>query len=248
VLTKKEIVDYAKLNNNSPYQQEKHYIQSCILSTIAEEKIVFKGGTYLWFFHGLQRFSEDLDFTAFGEVRGLEQKVINSLKLIGIESEVKKIEKKKEGFSFRVDAKGPLYENDLSKNFVYVEISQRDDLVLKPLNLVLKNTNYFISERNVLGMSLQEVVAEKIRAIITRNKPRDIFDLNFLITEKNVVFDKKLVQKKMDYYKEKFSESKFKTALKEKEKSYFNEMNYLVNSRLSTFDEVEKRILNWINN
>jgi len=31
-------------------------------------ELVFKGGTALWFFYGLNRFSNDLDFTLAGKV------------------------------------------------------------------------------------------------------------------------------------------------------------------------------------
>ncbi|MFA5763227.1 MAG: nucleotidyl transferase AbiEii/AbiGii toxin family protein [archaeon] len=246
MLTKKEIIDYAKITNNTPHQQEKHYVQSLILSSISDEKIIFKGGTYLWFFHGLQRFSEDLDFTAIGEVKNLDKKVINYLNGFGIFAEIKKKENKNDGFSFRVDVEGPLFENELSKNFVYVEISKRNDLIKEPLNLILKNTNYLISEKHVMGMSLEEVAAEKVRAIMTRSKPRDVFDLNFLISEKNVFFNEVLIQKKLDYYNEKFSIKEFEVALKNKNKSYLSEMNYLLNSKPSKFENAEKTILNWI--
>jgi predicted nucleotidyltransferase component of viral defense system len=246
MLTKKEIIDYAKINNITPHQQEKHYVQSLILSAISEEKIIFKGGTYLWFFHGLPRFSEDLDFTATCEVKNLEKKVINYLALFDVSAKIKKKDTMPEGFSFRVDVAGPLYENELSKNFVYVEISKRNDLINKPINLILKNTNYLIHEKNVMGMDLDEVASEKIRAIMTRNKPRDVFDLNFLINEKNIYFNKSLIQKKLDYYGEKFSKKKFEIALKNKNKSYLIEMNYLLNSKPPKFEEAQKNILNWI--
>jgi len=73
-------------------------------------------------------------------------------------------------------------ENDLSKTFVYVEISTRKDIVNKPLNLVL-NTPYLIPEKTLLGMDLNEVCAEKVRAIMKRDKPRDLYDLFFLIQQ-----------------------------------------------------------------
>jgi predicted nucleotidyltransferase component of viral defense system len=51
------------------WQQEKHYLQSLILTIVSDYPLVFKGGTYLWLFHGLNRFSEDLDFTAKGTLK-----------------------------------------------------------------------------------------------------------------------------------------------------------------------------------
>ena len=68
MIDKELIYRLVKLNNLRPWQQEKHYIQSLILEVVADEPLIFKGGTYLWFFHGLQRFSEYLDFTVNGKL------------------------------------------------------------------------------------------------------------------------------------------------------------------------------------
>ena len=64
MIDKNELIEIAKLMGLKPWQQEKPYIQYLTLNSIAEEPLVFKGGTYLWFADGLDRFSEDLDFTA----------------------------------------------------------------------------------------------------------------------------------------------------------------------------------------
>lgn len=39
-----------------------------MLNALYDEQLVFKGGTYLWLFHGLPRFSEDLDFTVLSGI------------------------------------------------------------------------------------------------------------------------------------------------------------------------------------
>ncbi|EQD44541.1 protein containing DUF1814, partial [mine drainage metagenome] len=59
---------------------EKDYIINLMLKTISINKLsdflVFKGGTALYLFYGLDRFSEDLDFTYTGSadelVRGID--------------------------------------------------------------------------------------------------------------------------------------------------------------------------------
>lgn len=247
MITKKQLIDLAKISGNSPSQQEKHYTQSIILFALGEEKIVFKGGTYLWFFHGLKRFSEDLDFTALDKVDFIDKKIIKTLDLFGFESKISKKERKNDSLSFRVDVKGPLYKNELSKNFVYVEISLREKLMLDPKNIILKNNSYLLPERSILCMPLEEVAAEKVRAILTRNKPRDVYDLNFLISEKNISFNKSLVEEKLKYYKTNFSHKDFKNKLIEKEKDYFSEMNYLLNNKIPSFEVLQNTILNWIN-
>ena len=66
MITAEEIIRFAKVNRLKPHQQEKHYLQTATLAgvyTAVADELVFKGGTALFFFYGLDRFSEDLDFT-----------------------------------------------------------------------------------------------------------------------------------------------------------------------------------------
>jgi len=51
----------------------------------------------------------------------------------------------------------------------------------------------------VTHLSKKEILAEKIRAILTREAPRDLFDLWFLSKQKTGL-DWRLVEKKMEYY------------------------------------------------
>ncbi|MCX7661544.1 MAG: nucleotidyl transferase AbiEii/AbiGii toxin family protein, partial [Candidatus Omnitrophica bacterium] len=56
----------------------------------------------------------------------------------------------------------------------------------------------------VCHLKIEELMAEKIRAILTRTRGRDIFDVYFLLS-KNVSFDLDLINKKMAYYKKSFN-------------------------------------------
>jgi hypothetical protein len=69
MISRERIRELSKLSGLRPWQLERHYLQGLLLSIISDIPVVFKGGTYLWFFHGLPRFSEDLDFTLHGTVR-----------------------------------------------------------------------------------------------------------------------------------------------------------------------------------
>ena len=52
-------------------------------------------------------------------------------------------------------------------------------------------------------MKPEEIFAEKIRALMTRQRARDLFDLHFLL-QRNIHADRKLIENKMLYYNEKF--------------------------------------------
>jgi predicted nucleotidyltransferase component of viral defense system len=68
VLREEELIRIARMRRVKPWQEERRYIQALILYAVADWPLVLKGGTYLWFFHGLNRFSADLDFTASGPI------------------------------------------------------------------------------------------------------------------------------------------------------------------------------------
>ncbi|MDD4251193.1 MAG: nucleotidyl transferase AbiEii/AbiGii toxin family protein [Candidatus ainarchaeum sp.] len=246
MLTKNELIDLAKYNNLSPWQQEKHYLQSIALTALAQQPLIFKGGTYLWFFHGLQRFSEDLDFTAKETIdENIAKDVSKIIEMQGVENSYKITTQNDIGFSFRISAQGPLYEKPISACYLYVEISKRENILKSPSSFSLK-TMYNLPIKIISGMALEEVVSEKVRAIMTRDKARDIFDLNFLIKEKNICFNESLIQKKLDYYNEDFSKAKFEKKLKEKKVIYKPELKSLVFNDLEKFEKIEKNILGWM--
>ncbi len=174
MISKSELLEIAKLMGMKPWQQEKHYVQYLVLTGIAEEPLVFKGGTYLWLAHGLQRFSEDLDFTA-SEVltHDVAQKVSRNLELFGVENTIKPIKNNGTTLSFRISAKGPLSTSKIDECVVYVEISKREQVLGKPLPVKLDYPPYVLPLKMIPGMTLDEVGAEKVRAILTRQKGRE---------------------------------------------------------------------------
>lgn len=247
MITREELQRLAKLYNTKIWQQEKHYIQNAILVSLAEEPLVFKGGTYLWFFHHTQRYSEDLDFTATGKISPtMMEDTIQSLKNWGIKSTGKKIEGPHSGVTFRIAAEGPLYKGPQSLTFVYVEISQRENILQETKTFSLVNEAYEFPTKILQGMSLDEVAAEKVRAIMTRDKPRDVYDLAFLIHQKKIPFDEKFINHKMKYYHEKFDKKKFMKKMDEKGKDWKKEMTHIILGKLPPFEDELKIIKEWM--
>jgi len=230
-----------------PWQQERHYIQALILNSLAEQPLIFKGGTYLWFFHGLRRFSEDLDFTAVGTIPDdLSAHVSRDLALFGIENSVKDIESSDATISFRVAAKGPLNTSDKDMCYVYVEISKREYVIMKSISLRLDIPAYQIPIKIIPGMSLDEVAAEKVRAILSRNKARDVYDLYYLIKEKRVKFDINLINKKLAYLSRSFSKKEFIDELGRKEDIFEKELKSILFTQVPSFIDVRHIIESWI--
>jgi len=237
----------AKLNNLRPWQQEKHYMQSLILVALSEHSLLFKGGTYLWFFYGLPRFSEDLDFTCSEEVSpDLPERVSESLRLFGVENTIKREKPMPQAFSFRISAKGPLNTGEIDLCYVYVEISRQETPIKPPTPFTFSQVQYSLPSKLVSGMALDEVAAEKVRAIMTRDKARDLYDLSFLIKNKGVKFNEEMVNAKLNHYDLKFSQKAFEGKLKEKKDFWKGELKPLVFGVLPTFEEAEKIVKTWV--
>ena len=96
-------------------------------------------------------------------------------------------------------------------------------------------------------MALDEVGAEKIRAILTREKARDVYDLQYLITKRKIRFEEDLVNSKLEYYKMKFSPSLFLKSVSDHQSYYNRELKGLVFGELPRFDEIKDTISDWIN-
>lgn len=247
MLDKNEIREIAKVKAMKPWQQEKHYLLAVMLGVLSEQPLVFKGGTYLWFFHGLSRFSEDLDFSAIGNLHEkLPETVSKSLRLFGIENSLKIIADNSTSLSFRISAKGPLNTTQRDECRVYVEISRREAVEKKALPLKIEFPEYNLPVKRGQGMALEEIGAEKVRAVMTREKARDLYDLHYLIARKNIAFDMELIDSKLNYYNKKFTKKKFLESAKDKRKYYAKELGNLIFDELGGFETAINSIQDWV--
>jgi predicted nucleotidyltransferase component of viral defense system len=130
------------------------------------------------------------------------------------------------GATFRFDITGPLAEpTGTGHCYIYVEISKRE--TPKTREVVKIDPIYQdLSDYTVIVMSREEIVAEKVRAIMNRDRPRDLYDLWYLLSH-DVPINTKWIDEKMQYYKIKFTKPQFFEALKKYEKSW-SKMSELV--------------------
>lgn len=245
MITKEELFEIARKNRLKPFQQEKHYIQNIVLSGIYSEladELVFKGGTALFFFCGLNRFSEDLDFTKLRDfdVEKVKGAVKDKFELLNVRNKIKDV-KTAAGKKIKITAEGPLYRGGLSECVVDLDISDRNDLVLDAEIRELIPVYNDLRPLTVPMMRAEEILAEKVRAVIKRDKARDIYDLWFLLG-KGAGFDRNLVNKKMEYYGELFNLDEFKSCVMQGEKRWNSDLKGLLPA-VPPFAEVSKFIL-----
>lgn len=177
---------------------EKDYVIGWLLWGIGQDKDlkdkwVFKGGTSLKkCYLETYRFSEDLDFTILPDGPLKPQDVQPILGRIlarvyeesGIDFSLKPILLKQKDFPLytegRVYYQGPRRAPNPAR--VKLDLNASEKVVTMP---VTRKITHFYSDKlpepaNVLCYSLEEVFAEKIRAMGERGFPRDLYDIIFL--------------------------------------------------------------------
>lgn len=240
MITSEEIVWLAKTNKVKPYQQEKHYLQTATLAgvyTALTDELIFKGGTALFLCYGLDRFSEDLDFTQQKkyDYYKLQKTITDVLTLINIIHELK-TKKSPAGKTMKLKAQGPLYKKPKSETFITLEISERNDLVFPPDIKEITPVYDDLRPFTVPVMKKEEILAEKIRALIIRGRARDLYDISFLL-KKNVKFDENLINKKLSYYDKTFDSKEFSRCAKAIKDIWQSELHGLL-PKLPAFDDV----------
>lgn len=199
----------------------REYIQLLVLSKIysfnGSEKMFFKGGTCIHLVYGGQRFSEDLDFTVNMSEHEFLKFIIKPFEELTKENGfVIKEKKSVSGKDFLLSYKNNLVSGDI---FVKLDFSFREK-VLDPKNNIL-NTNFPVTFNNYIHcLSENEILSEKIRAILTRNKGRDYYDLWYMLSI-GATIDEKMLNKKMKYYKTTFSIEKLISKVDKLDKKEF---------------------------
>jgi predicted nucleotidyltransferase component of viral defense system len=240
----------SRLRGLKPWQEEKRYIQSLILFSLRDQPLVLKGGTYLWLFHSLYRFSDDLDFSLqskFGKDREeLLKNVSDTLNMFGVANSIKVIKDDRYVLSFRVDSAGPLFTSIIDLCRVYVELSKREQLLLPPVSVKLDEPDYALPIIYLKGMDLEEVAAEKVRAIIRRKKARDVYDLWFLVSRKKVKASLEMINKKLSFYGSSFNKDTFLAAVKATANYWQAELSPIIIGDLPPFEEVLNVLRYWV--
>lgn len=211
------------------YQKEKDYLQHIVLSRIYAKignELIFKGGTSLQKCHSMNRFSEDLDFTVTGSLR--DEKIEAALSEVNhfYPSYYSK-SKESSSLSYTMKIRGPLFHTPLSMQTLRLDISKRETVILPAINYNIIPIYRDLEPYMVKEMDLKEIFSEKIRALVTRKKARDLFDIYFLI-KKKIDLDLNLVEEKMKFYKRTYESKEAIEKIKTLRKQWENEIPALV--------------------
>jgi len=232
---------------------EKDYLLELILYALSEFRrtLVFKGGTALYKFYNLNRFSEDLDFDAVGKKMDSDRiikKTARTLELLGMKGTLFEKEDYGNEINIRLAVRGPLYNGiKESMSRITVNISRRERPEFLEEKMLMPSYQE-IPSFDVMVLHSKEIAAEKIRCIMTREKARDVYDLWFLL-KRGTPIDVSLVNKKCRIYNMMFDREKFIEKLHEKRGMWIRDLKGLVIGALPEFDiiasELEKDSGGW---
>ncbi len=241
-MERNELQTYKSKLNYNLGQLELDYYQHLVLAKLYDEynSLYFKGGTCLQKCYGIKRFSEDLDFNYVDiEI----EKIIVFIEKI-FETKIKDFYETRFGKSFSIRFRGILF-NGTNQSMCKISFDFRNrDIYNEPLKNIIRPIYHDLPNYFLLALDKEEILAEKIRAILSRYKARDVYDLNELLLG-GVNVDIALVNKKLQTYNKAFNLDEFLEKLEEKRSIYSEEMQRLTRI-FDNFDTCKTRIQEYL--
>ncbi len=202
MITLAQLKPFAKQFNTNDSTVFREYLQFLFLNQLYSlsktKQIIFKGGTAIHLIFKAPRFSEDLDFTVVMPENEFLDVLHKTFAALVNEGQISF--KKREtltGKRFLLSASLP---DSTLKSFINLDFSFREQ-VFEIEKSIVKPEYPILLTAEISHMSKNEIIAEKIRAIMHRQKGRDIYDLWYLLAN-NAKIDYNLVDEKFKYHKE----------------------------------------------
>jgi predicted nucleotidyltransferase component of viral defense system len=200
MITQREISQVAYREEMSDRVIEKDYILTWLLFGLASsplrEHLAFKGGTALKkIYFPAYRHSEDLDFTVVGTVEPdtILSVVDETLRRLAtgegfqFEMPTSRIERRTDSLTVYIGFVGPLQAR-LGSRDVKVDFTLTERLVFPVVDKPVLSSYSDRIEREIGSYSLEEILTEKLCAVIGRTEPRDVYDLHFLMGRAEIDF------------------------------------------------------------
>jgi predicted nucleotidyltransferase component of viral defense system len=232
MLTRSQIQRSAQRNRIGMQAQERDYMQHLILWLLysQSQKLVFKGGTALRMVYGGNRYSEDLGFNGRDEgpaLRVLWRGIAARLEDFGVVAELRNEWESEVGYSADVSFRGPLYDGrDHSKGKVRIDVNRRPEEVETRRDLIASpydDVRPFV----VTVLTVEHLVAEKMRALLMRAKPRDLYDL-WLLLRQGVRPNSTLIKRKLAAHDREWSTEALEEALDRVQANWERDLRHLL--------------------
>ena len=155
-------------------------------------------------------------------------------------TEIYDLEKRPKSIKFKV--KYDMFNGQHAS--IKVDLSLRDDVMMEhPVKPVLHFYDHFQNKFEIPTMMLEEIMAEKIRALTYTKHPRHVYDIWYL-NEQGVKINQGMVHEKIkSVYNVDFDISLLKDRLSEKEQDWKNDLQPFLSIEPPPFDEISQRVL-----
>lgn len=192
MITRQFITEFSTKNQTSEQNIAREYCQHLFLSYLYRrtraEKLLFKGGTALRIVFKSPRFSEDIDFSAYDisvpEINNLVDEVLKDISKEGIQPE-KKVNPGTQGetsgdYFAIINMKLLEFDSEIK---LQVSLRNKDQL---GSNTALIESD-FIQPYTIVYLEEKFLAGEKVMALLGRAKPRDFFDLYFMLRSRQLI-------------------------------------------------------------
>lgn len=191
MITQDQIKVLANKYQTTELNCRREYFQHLFLTYFYQQPqaniIYFKGGTALKIIYQSPRFSEDLDFdTRLQSIKPIEEMILQTVDAIEKESIQTNIQEAKQtsgGYLSAINFKAFGSSVD-----ILLQISLRAGNKGGEVNTIV---NDFVPTYLVIQLKQEQLVDEKIKALLSRKKPRDFYDLYFILRSNLLPAEKK---------------------------------------------------------
>jgi len=167
---------------------ERDYAQNWLLEALSSLPLVLKGGTGIRkVYIGDYRFSDDLDFTVLEAIEKdeLRNRIENAVAIAGEESGINfshDIETQENENGFEISVYFQIMQRGDSRTKIKIDITNEgNEKILLPLSVRRIIHPYSDTlEAEIRVYALEEILAEKIRSLFQRTRPRDLYDVWYL--------------------------------------------------------------------
>ena len=182
MLTKEQLFliqnKFQTLKANVLREYVQHLFLSSLYRTNGSENILFKGGTGYRIAYRSPRFSEDLDFSASKiSIEEIEKIMISVLEDLSNNGLICDIEESKETTGGYLAKLFTEFQGEKIPIAIQISLRQR---VRKKYD-IFDIINEYIPTYTALLLPKDVMIDEKIQAALTRSKPRDFYDIYFLL-------------------------------------------------------------------
>jgi len=240
MLTSSELKSYAHLRRIKLIDHAwKDYLQDMILHLLYKKypQILFRGGTCIWKVMKGDRFSEDLDLCLDKIPSTLDTYLTKELKLFGFTCTILKKKQTANMLFLHCGITSPAHPREITLS---LEILASKTCTTTTFNTLTLYSPYpDIPPIEVRVPSHEDIIADKISAIIQRNKARDVHDLYLLLKQGGTV-DSILVARKVSG----FTTKKLREKIAEK-KTTWKSIGPLIVTKLPTLEEEMTYILSF---